>query len=95
MNDEYHLYFVAFLNDHNKNVLIPDFWCDGFDLAKSINESLNRNENHLIFHSPNIKNDPDFTLPVRPTLDLNIDGCYFGKIVRAFSKKKSVKFKHS
>lgn len=84
---QYDLYLAAYLTAHKKNFLIPDYWCDSFDLAKSINSGLNSNENHLIFVSPDLKKVPDFSLPVRATLDLNEDGCYFGKILRAFSKK--------
>lgn len=83
---QYDLYLAAYLKDFNRNVLIPDFWCDTFDLAESINEGLNRNKNHLIFLSPDLSKVPDFSLPVRKTLDLNTDGCYFGKIVFSFSK---------
>lgn len=83
---QYDLYFAAFLNEPKKNVLIPDYWCDTFDLAKSINSGLNKNENQLIFFSVDLNKIPDFTLPVRRTFDPESDGCYFGKIVRAFSK---------
>lgn len=90
MNSEYELYFVAFLNNQNKNVIIPYFWCDDIDWAKTINNGLNRNENHLIFYSPDIEKDPDFTLTTRSTFDSNSDGCYFGKLKRSFSKKNYI-----
>lgn len=80
------LYFAAYLTDFKKNVLIPDHWCDTFDLAVSINDGLNKNQNHLIFVSPDLNKVPDFSLPVRKALDLTTDGCYFGKLLRAFSK---------
>lgn len=87
---KYDLYFAVFLTNHDKNVLIPDFWCNDFDLAGAINGILNKNKNHLIFFSPDINKYPDFTLPVRETLDLETDGCYFGKILRAFSEYTTV-----
>lgn len=83
---KYDLYFAAFLTDHNKNVLIPDFWCNDFDLAHSINSILNKNKNYLIFYSTDMNKSPDFSLPVRADLDLTTDGCHFGKILRAFSE---------
>lgn len=83
---QYDLYLAAYLVDFKKNVLIPDYWADTFDVAKAINHGLNSNENHLIFVSPDMDKIPDFSLPVRRTLDLKTDGCYFGKITRAFSK---------
>lgn len=83
---QYQLYFAVFLVDLDKNVLIPDFWCSEFDLAAAINGLLNRNTNRLIFYSPNANKEPDFTLAVRTKMDLNSDGCYFGKLLRAFSK---------
>lgn len=83
----YDLYLAAYLNDHKKNILIPDYWCDSLDLARSINSGLKKNENHLIFFSPDLNKIPDFSLPIRRgALDLTRDGCYFGKILRAFSK---------
>lgn len=85
-DDEYQLYFAVFLINHGKNILIPDFWCNDFDLAASINGILNRNTNRLIFYSPDMKKDPDFTLNVGAVVDLDSDGCYFGKLLRAFSK---------
>lgn len=83
---QYDLYFAVYLNDHKKNVLIPDFWCESLDLARAINSGLNSNENHLIFLSSDLNKIPDFSIPVRKTLDWDVDGCYFGKIKRAFSK---------
>lgn len=83
---QYDLYFAAHLTAFKKNVLIPDYWCDTFSLAASINVGLNKNKNHLIFVSPDLNTVPDFSLPVREHLDLSTNGCYFGKIVRAFSK---------
>lgn len=73
-------------------MVIPDYWCDSFDLAKEINEGLNRNINHLIFYSPDLTKEPDFSLPVlKEKFDADKDRCYFGKIIRAFSKKHVVK----
>lgn len=83
---QYDLYLAAYLVDFKKNVLIPDYWSDTFDLAKAINYGLNSNENHLIFVSPDLNKVPDFSLPVRKSLDLKTDGCYFGKVLRSFSK---------
>lgn len=83
---QYDLYFAAYLNQPKKNVLIPDYWCDTFNLANTINGGLNRNENHLIFVSPDLNKIPDFTLPVREAFDPVGDGCYFGKLLRAFSR---------
>lgn len=83
---QYDLYLAVYLNEPRKNVLIPDYWCDTFNLAKSINCGLNKNENHLIFFSPDLDKNPEFTLPVRETFDSDGDGCYFGKILQAFSK---------
>lgn len=83
---QYDLYFAVFLTDHNRNVLIPDFWCNEFDLAAAINYVLNKNENRLVFYSPDFNKLPDFTLPVGAIFDSNLDGCYFGKIIRAFSE---------
>lgn len=84
---QYDLYFAAYLVDFKKNVLVPDYWVDTFDLAQSINDGLKRSANHLIFISPDLNKVPDFSIPVRRTLDLKSDGCYFGKVTRAFSKR--------
>lgn len=63
------------------------YWIANFDWGKSINEGLNRNENHLIFFSQNLEKDADFSLPVyKGSFDPSVDRCYFGKLVRAFSK---------
>lgn len=80
------LYLAAYLHDAKKNVLIPDYWCGTFDLAAAINGGLNTNQNHLIFFSPDLNKIPDFALPVHNKFDSNIDGCYFGKVTRAFSE---------
>lgn len=83
---QYDLYFAAYLTEFKKNVLIPDYWVETLNLADSINEGLNKNKNHLVFVSPDLNKEPDFSLPVRHTLDLNTDGCYLGKVIRAFSE---------
>lgn len=83
----YDLYLVVNLTGLKKNVCVPDFWCDSFDLAKQINEGLNRNENHLVFFSSDLSKEPDFSLPVsKEKFDDTTDNCYFGKIIRTFSK---------
>lgn len=84
---QYDLYLAAHLDKPKKNVLIPDYWCDTFNLAESINEGLNKHKNHLIFCSPDLNKIPDFSLIPRETFDSNGDGCYFGKILRAFNTK--------
>lgn len=90
VDEFYDLYLVVHLTGLNKNVLISNFWCDSFDWAKEINEGLNRNSNHLIFFSSDLKKEPDFTLPVlKEKFDANEDHCYFGKIIKVFSKYKS------
>lgn len=81
------MYFGAHLTAQKKNVLIPDYWIANFNWEKSINEGLNRNENHLIFFSSDLAKDPDFSMPAsKSSFDPTVDKCYFGKLVRAFSK---------
>lgn len=48
---QYDLYFAAYLTALKKNVLIPDHWCDTFNLAETINGGSSQNKNHLIFVS--------------------------------------------
>lgn len=86
MEIQYDLYFAVYLTELKKNVLVPDYWVDTLNLAESINEGLNKNKNHLIFVSPDLNKEPDFSTSVRHTLDLDTDGCYIGKVVRAFSE---------
>lgn len=81
-----YLYFVVYLNEHKKNVVIPDFWCQSLDLANAINNGLNSHDNHRIFFSADINKDPDFSIAIPETFDEKVDGCYFGKLCRAFSK---------
>lgn len=60
---------------------------DQFDLAKSINEGLNRNENHFIFFSADLNKHPDFSMEAwNGTFEAEVDRCYFGELIRAFSK---------
>lgn len=83
----YDLYLGVCLTAQRKNVLVPDYWCATFDLAKSINEGLNRNENHFIFFSADLKTKPDFSMEAwKGAFEPEVDRCYFGKVVRAFSK---------
>lgn len=86
-NEMYDLYLVVHLNGLQKNVCVPDFWCDSFNLAQQINEGLNRNVNHLIFYSSDLTKEPDFSLPIlNGRFDDANDHCYFGKVIRTFSK---------
>lgn len=84
---QYDLYLAVYLDDAKKNVFVPDYWCGTFDLASTINNGLNKHQNHLIFFSRDLNKISDFSLHVRTKLDSNIDGCYFGKVTRAFSKR--------
>lgn len=80
------LFYAAILIRSKKNVVIPSNWCETLDIAKTMNESLNRNESHVIFVSPDKNKEANFALNIDGQFDLTCDGCFWAKITKVFSK---------
>lgn len=64
---------------------IPAAWCGNFDLAVSMNQSINKNIKRRIFFSPDESKSPNFKLPLAETFDENHDACYTAKILKVFN----------
>lgn len=78
------LYFCVYLVEHKKNILIPRKWCT-IDLAYSINSSLNRNANYVIFYAPNDEAEPNFNLPIlNGKFNPRVAGCHVAKLTYCY-----------
>lgn len=64
---------------------IPPSWCGNFDMAESMNVSINKNINRRIFFSPDESIPPIFKLPLAETFDENHDACYLTKFMKVFN----------
>lgn len=67
-------------------------WIYELSPAKTLNNRINRNQKHLIFWSPNINRQPDFSLPISNVYFNDRDGMYRGKILKCFGEIHSIVF---
>lgn len=80
------LFCVVFLNKYSKNLVVPSVWCSPFDLAHSVNYSLNRHTNRTIFYANDFAIQPKFGIGIAESFDKNVQSCHWGKIVKCFSE---------
>lgn len=69
-----------------KIVVVPVNFIFELDFVKTFNNSLNRNQKHLMFWSENQKKEPNFSLPVSKQFNSSTDSCFHVKLLKAFSK---------
>lgn len=81
-----------------KIVVVPVDFIYKLDFVKTFNNSLNRNQKHLMYWSQDQNKEPNFDLPVSEQFNHSIDGCYYVKLLKAFRKFikmcKSLVFEH-
>lgn len=80
------LFCVVILNKYKKNVVVPVNWISRFNLADSVNESLNRHDNRLIFYAKDLSMEPKFDTEIAKSFDENVSACHWGKTVKCYSK---------
>lgn len=78
---------AAKIESCKKIVVVPVNFIYGFDFVKTFNNSLNRNQKHLLFWSQNDKKEPNFNLAVSKVFNSSTDSCFHVKLLKAFSSK--------
>lgn len=82
----YNLTIVAVLSKCRKVVAVPLRYVYKLNLAKSLNNRINRNQEHLMFWSSDFTKEPNFNLPVSDRFDKSGDACYMVKLLKVFGK---------
>lgn len=95
------MFFFTFSQELKDYYVVPTKWVFDFDIAKHVNNSLNRNQKHLIYTTnkadayfngePNNKWHPNFEAPLVTStseLPINIGSEYVfhGYLVKCFSE---------
>lgn len=82
------MYFIVSLliNDANMKRVVPIQWIKDLDKAKLYNYGMAyfRNKIFTTFYSPDINQDPDFGLKIRPTFDASRTSCYSSTLHQPF-----------
>lgn len=81
---------VAKICNYPKIVVVPLRYIYKFDLAKSLNNRINRNQTHMVFWSNDDKKEPNFTLPISRRFDSLTDSCFEVKLLKVFGKCISI-----
>lgn len=81
-----HLMIVCKIVDCKKIVVVPIKFIYELDLAKSLNNRLNRNQVHLMFWSNDFTKKPNFDLAPSHQFEFSTDSCFNVKLLRAFGK---------
>lgn len=97
------LLIVAKICDLKKLVAVPLKYINKLDLAKALNNRINRNQTHLLFWSKDPIKEPNFNIPVSQQFNRDSDSCYnvkllkvFGKFINSFHNvKKNISYQNS
>lgn len=81
-------YFVVFLRELRKNVVLPSTWIKDIDkhYAKFINNSLNRSQLYLCYYTTNDEAHIDGRPNENFQADFNSEYCFHGKLKRYYGK---------
>lgn len=77
---------VAILCKCRKTLAVPLRNIYKFSLAKSLNNRINRNQEHLMFWSSDYTKEPNFSLPISDQFDKSHDACFLVKLLKVFGK---------
>lgn len=80
------LTIVAKICKYRKLICVPTHYIYMFDFAKSLNNRINRNQEHLCFWSNDWSKQPKFNLPIANRFDSSVDSCFKVKLLKVFSK---------
>lgn len=78
---------AAKIESCKKIVVVPVNFIYGLGFVKSFNNSLNRNQKHLLFWSENDRKEPNFNLAVSKVFNSSTDACFHVKLLKAFNCK--------
>lgn len=56
------------------------------DLVKSLNNRINRNQEHLMYWSNDINKRPNFDLPISQQFHRSVDSCFNVRLLKVFGK---------
>lgn len=77
---------VAILCKCRKILAVPIQNIYKLNLAKSLNNRINRNQQHLMFWSSDYSKAPNYDLPISDQFDKTRDACYMVKLLKVFGK---------
>lgn len=75
---------VAILCKCRKTLAVPLKNIYKLNLAKSLNNRINRNQEHLMFWSSDYTKEPNFDLPISDQFDKSRDACFIVKLLKVF-----------
>lgn len=67
-------------------VVVPLKFIHKLDLVKTLNNSVNHNQQHLMFWSEDQSKKPNFSLPISDRFSREVDSCHNVKLLKAFRK---------
>lgn len=80
------LIVVVKIIDHPTIVLVPLEYIYELNLAKTLNNRINRNQHHLMFWSADHTKEPNFDLPISHQFNPVIDACFNVKLLKVFGE---------
>lgn len=80
------LYSVVSIKNWQTKFVVKTSWCKGMNSAKVKKFGCRRTTERTIFYSSNLKETPDFSLPIQRDFDLKQNGCYRGFVLKTFSE---------
>lgn len=86
------LLIVAKICDLPKIVAVPLKSVNKLDIAKALNNRINRNQKHLLFWSSDSKKQPNFNAPIATQFNHSVDACYNVKLLKVFGKEIYIYF---
>lgn len=80
------LFAVFYLTEAKERVVGRVDWIYGLDLAKTLNNRINRNQNLTIFWSKDLTKEPIFNVRFREQFNENEESIYRARILKCFGE---------
>lgn len=80
------LYSFVDFRECDERFVIKTAWCKNINNAKNRAKGNRPSQEKIIFFSPNLKEKPDFTLPIKQRFDATKAACYKGFVLKTFGE---------
>lgn len=78
--------YVLVTLESSESCIVPIKWVKSLNLAECCNGGMNSDITVCIFFSPDKSKDANFALPIRNSLDENVDACYLVRQNKFYGK---------
>lgn len=80
------MFAAVILKQSKEKIVVPIKWIAGLDIVQIFNRGISHTKCHLIFHSMNRDEEPNFTAEMKQKFDGEGSFCYEGKVLHVWGE---------